>query len=145
MDMIVCLCQHSKREAWQHGSPDILNLVLVGHGDVLAAGLEVVVCDAAEAVVLHTKGGVNHIVYVVVPAGNGAEQSVRAGQQPGQEGNHSQHPLEAAVELGVHTLHVLQDDRQTQELLQGHSTRVTCWARPQGGAYLGGSALELTL
>lgn len=35
---------------------------------------------------------------------------------------HSQHPLEGAVELWVHTLHVLQRDRKAQQLLKEKDT-----------------------
>ena len=75
----------------------------------------------AKAVVLHTKGGVNHILYVIVPAANGAEQEYETwptAQIGGQQALDSQHPLEAAVKRRVHTLHVLQGNRQTQELLR---------------------------
>lgn len=47
--------------------PHVLFLVLLGHRDVLAAGLELVVLEDAEAAVLDHEGRVQHAVYAVLP------------------------------------------------------------------------------
>ena len=44
----------------------ILFLVLVGDFDVLAVGLEFVMSDATKSIVIHCKGLVKHIIYVIV-------------------------------------------------------------------------------
>ncbi len=46
--------------------PHILLLVLVGDGDVLAIGLEIVVGDLPKSIVLHSKRGLDHTLNIVL-------------------------------------------------------------------------------
>ncbi len=77
---------------------DVLLLVLVGHVDVAAAGDEILDRDDAETLIIGGEGLLEDASRDVVV----------------------EHPLQGAVEIGIHALHVGEDDRLAQDhLVQG--------------------------
>ncbi|RUS90107.1 hypothetical protein EGW08_002149, partial [Elysia chlorotica] len=69
---------------------DIFTLVLLRDGDVFSSRLEFILLHSTKRIVLHREGMVQHVLY---------------------------HPAEAAVQVWVHTLQVVQCDGLAQQLL----------------------------
>ena len=63
----------------------ILFLVLIGDFDVLTVGLKLVVSDATKSIVIHCKGLVKHIIYVIVTVVKKRGREERKGGREGEK------------------------------------------------------------
>ena len=99
-------------------SPNIFLLIVIGDRLILSIGFEVIVGDSSKSVVFHTKRGINHPLNVIVPMDRTTikRSSITISDLLWTDG-HSQHPLQAAVEFSINTLHILEGNGESQQLL----------------------------